>query len=230
VVDAVIREFKEEKFILGPDGGEVSLYMLGGDIESMEGMERGLVEYALNPDLVKHATRAALNKANKLDQFYIREGQDGIVWPIDFSSTAGSLISPEMFREFCLPAIKSRVKNLKSHGIRILKHACGNNVKLMDMFVEAGYEGYQAIQQTAGMNLGWLKETYGDRLVLWGGVNVETMVGGSPADVRSDVRKAISTLKPGGGHIFGTSHSIAIGTSYENFMAMVDEYHKSCSY
>ena len=29
---------------------------------------------------------------------------------------------------------------------------------------------------------------------------------------------------PGGGFILGPSHSIAKGTKYENFMAMLDEY------
>lgn len=229
-IDAVINTFKDEKFILGTDGGEISLYLLGGDIESMEGMERGLVEYLTHPEVVTRATEAAVNKANRLDRYYIREGQDGIIWPIDFASNKGPFISPTMFKELCLPAIKRRVKNLKSYGMRVLKHACGNNVELMDMFVEAGYEVYQSIQESAGMNLKWLKENYGDKIVLWGGVNVENLINGTLEDVRRDVRRAMANLKPKGGYIFGTSHTVAVGTKYDNFMAMIEEYLKTCSY
>ena len=100
VVDAVIKVFEGEKFILGPDGGEVSLLLLGD-------MERGLIEYATNPEVVKRAIDVALWEANKLDKFYIRKGQDGVMWGTDFASK-GPFISPKMFRESLLPAIKSR--------------------------------------------------------------------------------------------------------------------------
>lgn len=223
VVDAVINEFRGKKFILGPDGGEVGFILLGD-------MERGLIEYVTNPEVVKRAIDVALYKANILDRYYIREGQDGVAWGTDFASNKGPFISPNMFREFCLPAIKERVKRVKSFGMKVLKHACGNNTLLMDMFVEAGYDAYQSIQETAGMDLKWLKEKYGDKIVLWGGVNVENLVSGTPDDVRRDARKAMEILKPGGGYIFGTSHSIAVGTRYDNFMAMVDEYLKLCEY
>lgn len=223
VVDAVIEEFKDKKFILGPSGGEVSLLLLGD-------MERGLVEYVTNPDVVKRAIDVEVYKANILDNYYIREGQDGVAWGVDFASNKGPFISPKMFREFCLPAIKERVKRVKSFGMKVLKHACGNNTQLMDMFIEAGYDAYQSIQETAGMDLRWLKERYGDKITLWGGVNVENLVTGTPEDVRRDVRRAMEILKPGGGYIFGTSHSVAVGTRYENFMAMVDEYLKLCEY
>lgn len=80
------------------------------------------------------------------------------------------------------------------------------------------------------MDLEWLKRDYGEKLVLWGGVNVESLVSGTSEDVRRDVRKAMEVLKPGGNYIFGTSHTIAVGTKYDNFMVMVDEYLKLCEY
>jgi len=223
VIDAVIKVFKDEKFILGPSGGEASFLLLGG-------MERGLMEYVTHPEVVKRATEAAVNRANKLDKFYIREGQDGVMWGTDFASNKGPFISPKMFREFCLPGIKKRVRNVKGFGMKVIKHACGNNAQLMDMFVEAGYDAYQSIQESSGLSLKWLKENYGDKITLWGGVNVENLVSGGPEDVKRDVRKAMEILKPKGGYIFGTSHTIAVGTRYDNFMAMVEEYLRTCSY
>ncbi len=223
VIDAVIEVFKDEKFILGPGGEEASFFLFAG-------MERGLIEYIMHPKIVKRALKTAVNKANKLDKYYIREGQDGILWGTDFASNKGPFISPKMFREFCLPAIKSRVRNVKSLGMKVMKHACGNNTQLMDMFIEAGYDAYQSIQESSGLNLKWLKENYGDKITLWGGVNVENLVSGTPEDIRRDVRKAMEILKPESGYIFGTSHTIAVGTKYDNFMMMIEEYLKHCAY
>jgi uroporphyrinogen-III decarboxylase len=40
------------------------------------------------------------------------------------------------------------------------------------------------------------------------------------------VERAFRVAAPGGGFILGTSHSVAVGTKYDNFMAMLDAYHQ----
>jgi uroporphyrinogen-III decarboxylase len=96
----------------------------------------------------------------------------------------------------------------------------------MDMFIEAGIDCYQSLQTTAGMEIGRLKSTFGDRMCFWGGVAVETLITGTPEEVRKEVRTAFERAAGGGGFILGPSHSIAWGTKYENFMTMLDEYVK----
>jgi uroporphyrinogen-III decarboxylase len=61
-------------------------------------------------------------------------------------------------------------------------------------------------------------------------VAVENLVGGTPADVRADVRRAMDCAKPGGRFILGASHSVAVGTRYDNYMAMLDEHARLCQY
>lgn len=222
VVDAVIAALGNDRYILGPTGGEAGMILLGG-------MEYGLMAYALEPDLVRQAIAYATRQANLLDAWYIRPGSDGTLWGQDFASKHGPFLSPGMFREFCLPSIKERVRQVKARGLRVFKHACGNNWELLDMFVEAGYDAYQSIQASAGMDLAEVKARYGDRLTLWGGVQVEHLVSGTPEDVWQDARRAFEVGAPGGGYIFGTTHSVAVGTRYENFMAMLDAYHALAS-
>ncbi len=98
------------------------------------------------------------------------------------------------------------------------------------MFVEIGYDCYQSIQPTADMDIAEVKKKYGRKIALWGGVPVEEMVGGTPEQVRRSVRRAMEVAKPGGGFILGTSHSVAVGSRYDNFMAMLDEHAKLASY
>ncbi len=103
-------------------------------------------------------------------------------------------------------------------------HNCGNNIPLMEMFIGCGIDCYQSLQTTAGMEVGRLKEMFGDRLCFWGGVPVELLIAGTPEDVRKAVRTAMERGAPGGGFILGPSHSIAKNTKYENFMAMLDAF------
>jgi uroporphyrinogen-III decarboxylase len=224
ILDAVIQEFKAEKFICGPSGGSVGIVLLGG-------MERGLLELAANPDAVRAATAHLVRQQNLADAAFIHPDSDAVMWAEDLGYKTGPLIGPAMFRDFFLAANKERVRNVKGKfGKKILKHCCGNINMLMDFFVDIGFDAYQSIQPTAGMDICRLKKDYGDRIALWGGVAVEHLVGGTPEDVRADVRRAMACAKPGGRFILGASHSIAVGTKYDNFKAMLDEYAKLCQY
>ncbi|MDW7679637.1 MAG: uroporphyrinogen decarboxylase family protein [bacterium] len=224
IVDGVVQRFKHEKFICSPDGGEIGIVMLGG-------MERGLMELIENPQLIHAATAHFLETQNLSDEKYIHPEADAVLWGADFGYKSGPFISPTMFRDYFLEPNKARVKNLhQKFGIKVLKHCCGNVMPLMDFFIEIGYDAYQSIQATAGMDICELKKSYGDKITLWGGVSLEHLISGSQDDVRQDVRRAMNCAKPGGRFILGTSHSVAVGSNYDNYMAMLDEYHRWCDY
>lgn len=224
ILDAVIQEFKAEKFICGPSGGSVGIVLLGG-------MERGLFELAANPDAVRAATAYLVRRQNLADAAFIHPDSDAVMWAEDLGYKTGPLIGPAMFRDLFLEANKERARNVKGKfGKKILMHCCGNINLLLDFFIDIGFDAYQSIQPTAGMDICLLKKDYGDRIALWGGVAVEHLVGGTPEKVRADVRRAMACAKPGGRFILGASHSIAVGTKYDNFMAMLDEYTKLCQY
>ncbi len=227
VVDAVIGHFAGERFVVGPSGNEASMVLLGGDYE------RGLLEFALNPEAVLSAHRSALASGMLEDNFFIRPGQDAVLWGTDFSCNTGPMISPADFERFCLPNIIERTAAVHGRGLKVLKHACGNNTLLLDFFVQAGYDCYQSLQESAGMDIQDLRSRYGNKLALWGGVRVEHLIAGTTGEVRADVRRAfrVALETPGagsGGFIIGTSHSVAVGTQYDNFMAMLDEYQNMC--
>ncbi len=224
ILDAVVQEFKRDKFICGPSGGSVGIVLLGG-------MERGLLELAANPEAVRAATKSLVGRQNEADAVLIHPDSDAVMWAEDLGYKTGPLIGPAMFRDFFLEANKERARNVKDrYGRKILKHCCGNINLLLDFFIEIGFDAYQSIQPTAGMDICGLKRDYGDRITLWGGVAVENLVGGTPEDVRSDVRRAMACAKPGGRFILGASHSVAVGTKYDNYMALLDEHSKLCQY
>lgn len=224
IVDTVIKRLKNEKFICGPEGGEIGILMLGG-------MERGLMELIENPEAVKAATAFYLKQQNLSDEVFVHPDSNGILWGADFAYKSGPFISPAMFKEFFLEPNKARVKNIhEKFGKKVMKHCCGNNNALLDYFIEIGYDAYQSIQPTADMDICQLKKSYGDKITLWGGVALEHLISGTADEVRQDVRTAMQCARIGGRFILGVSHSVAVGSNYDNYMAMLDEYHKLCDY
>ena len=217
VWDYVYDQLGHERYIATPTGGVTALTLLNG-------FEEGLMKYVTQPDLIMAANRQSVARQNQMDSHYIRKGAPGALMEQDIAGSNGPLISPRMFREFCLPFLKERILHVKRYTSQVIFHNCGNNIPLMDMFIDCGVDCYQSLQTTAGMEVGRLKELFGDQLCFWGGVPVELLIQGTPEEVRQAVRTAMDRGAPGGGFILGPSHSIAANTKYENFMAFLDEF------
>lgn len=217
-VDHLLAELGGERYIpnIVPTTG---LILLGG-------MENGLMQYALAPEVVRAAARQHVIRQNALDEYNIRPGSTGVMFDNDMSGTNGPLISPAMFRAMCLPYFKQRAEHVSKFRDQLILHNCGNNIPLMDMFIDAGVDCYQSLQTNAGMEVGRLKQLFGGRMCFWGGVGVEALIAGTPDDVRRQVRTAMEAGAPGSGFILGPSHSIAKNTRYDNFMAMLEEFVK----
>jgi len=217
----VIDEFSDERFVLAP-GYLYAMVLLGG-------MEKGLTEYIANPRLVKAAAENYLAHDNAMSEKIFRSGFSGVLLGEDYGTTRAPIISPQMFREFCLPLIKARCQNVRQYVDYIFLHSCGNTLPLIDMFIEAGINCLQSLQADAGMDIGKLRESFAGKMFFWGGISVEILLTGSADDVRKNVKQACQKAKKGG-IIIGPSHSIAYGASYDNFMAMLDEFEKNCRY
>ena len=217
--DYLIDNMKDTRFIAGIPGGFKALPMIGG-------FENGLMAYYLNPDLIKAYYKYNQKLYVFLDRYYINKNIDQIFIEEDYGTTIAPFVSPKIFSEFCLPIMKERIKELKKYCDKVMIHSCGNTWELMDMIIEGGVDCYQSLQTGAGMDIRLLKEKYGDKMCFWGGVSVEKLIAGTMDDVREDVRYAMKYGTPDGGFILGPSHSIAYGTKYDNFMAMLDEYIK----
>jgi uroporphyrinogen decarboxylase len=218
VHDYVIEQLGGERYVAGTTGGITGMTLLGRNLEE------SLILYALQPEVIVAANRRSVCAQNLLDAYYIRPGITGVLMEQDTAGTNGPMISPAMFRELCLPYMKQRVAHVKQLVPQVIFHNCGNNIPLMEMLIETGIDCYQSLQTTAGMEVGKLKRLYGDRLCFWGGVPVECLISGTPAETRQAVRQAMDRGAPGGGFILGPSHSIAANTRYDNFMAMLDEF------
>jgi len=219
VWDYVYEQLGDERYIASPTPGLTALTRLGNT-------ETGLMLYGLRPEVVHAANRQRVARQNLLDPYYVRSHAPGVLVEQDMAGSNGPLISPRMFREHCFPYMRERMQQLKRHTPQVIFHNCGNNIPLMDMFIETGLDCYQSLQTTAGMEIGFLKERFGHALCFWGGIPVEHLIDGTTEDVRQSVRTALERGAPGGGFILGPSHSVAMNTKYDNFMAMLDEFER----
>ena len=138
----------------------------------------------------------------------------------------------ELFRKYILPGIEKQVHAVHNSGAYFIKHTDGLLLDILDDLVSVNIDGLQGIQRNIGMDFVRLKKEYGNVLCLFGGVNYETLVTGTPEDVRHEVRTAIDAASEGGGLVITNSNVVGAGTKVENYLAMreaIKEYGR-CRY
>ena len=223
----VVDKLGKDRFIFfrGISEFEVLSTFIGGNSEDF------FTFIALQLELAREAYDLYSEIAIAMARIAIAEGVDAIMPAGDFSDSTGPMVSPQSIRKIFLPGMKRISDFVHRSGVRVMSHNCGNNWKIMDILIEAGYEAYQSIQsKTADMDLKRLKERYGNKMPLWGGINLENLIEGTPEENREDVIYALKYAAPGGGFILGTSNSVAYGSQYDNYMAALDTLHKYGSY
>ena len=139
----------------------------------------------------------------------------------DFGGQTGPLISEKIFRRFFVPHLKRLAELGHQYGLKVLMHCCGGFYPLIPAMIEAGLDGIQALQPTCrGMNPRDLKNDFGGKILLMGGVDTQLLIEGTPEQAEAETRSVIEIMKPGGGFICSPSHDYLLPeTPVENVVA-----------
>jgi uroporphyrinogen decarboxylase len=189
------------------------------------GMERLLESYLLDPVFATSIGRMGIEYNKELHRLAIAEGVDLIVLGDDYAHKTGTIMSPALFREFILPGLTEVVGNIKAGGAYCVKHTDGNIWAILEDIVNTGVDGIGPLEPAAGMDLGKVKGTAGDRVCVVGNVDVDLLCRGSAEEVHKATRALIASVSPGGGHILSSGNSITSAVRPENFRTMVETAH-----
>ena len=106
-------------------------------------------------------------------------------------------------------------------------HTCGQNMELVPLYVEAGFDVLNPLEVKAGMDIFALKRDFGEVLTLWGGIDVRAIANPDPAVLEREIRAKVAMAKQGGGYVFSSDHSIPENVSlqqYEHMLELGREY------
>ncbi len=188
------------------------------------------VAHVTHPEYIKgifeRQCEIALENARLLWQAVGSRGEAVYVSGTDFGTQQGPFISLDMYRELYKPFHRRVNDWIHQHTTwKVFYHSCGSIVHLLDDLVEVGVDIINPVQcSAAGMDPAWLKETYGDRLVFWGGgVDTQhTLPFGTPEEVYREVQERLRVFSPGGGFVFTPVHCIQQNVPVENLLAMFE--------
>ncbi len=154
-------------------------------------------------------------------------GFDFLVAYDDIAYNSGPMFSPQVLRELFLPRLK-RLADVFT--IPWVYHSDGDLSRIFDDLLTLGMDGMNPFQPPL-MDIEKYKKEYGDRICIWGNVDlVYTLSQGTTAEVDAEVKQRIKKLAPGGGYILSSANSITDFCRPENVLAMVNARNKYGTY
>ena len=194
-------------------------------IWNFRGMENLLMDYYDYPDEVHALHRAVADTEIKLLHRAIREVKpDGYMISDDLGTQNALMMSPATFREFIKPYYTEIWGLCRQNDVDTWLHTCGNVSEIIGDLIECGLSVLHPIQKHT-MDWDEVAATWKGKIAFWVGMDVQdTLINGTPEDVRREVRLMRDTFdSPEGGFLYASGNGIVGGTPLENIEAYLNE-------
>lgn len=157
-------------------------------------------------------------------------GLPAFVYSDDMGHKTGPQASPKVIDEFFGPSLHRITEEAHRLGMKIIIHSCGNVNQLLELFADWGFDGVHSLEPTAGMDLANVKDRVGDRMCIFGNLDIAHVLSqGTREEVETAVKQAIQAAGQGGGFIMAMTNSHN-AVRVENTRWMIEATHRYGTY
>lgn len=234
-VDYAKKYIREYKDALERRNSDIGIICGGGCIfqtlyEFVVGMNDFMMMCYEDKTLVEDMLEISTEHFVTLFKAVVEAGADLIYPADDVAFKTGLFIPPKMFKQMWLPRIKRIIEPALEAGVPVAFHSDGKLDDLVDDLIEIGVDLLVNMDPYCTDYRDY-KKRYGSRIALWGNVDIEfPLAKGTPEDVEKEVIEQMKVLKPGYGYVAGSSHVFSNFIPHENFITMINSFHKYGEY
>jgi uroporphyrinogen-III decarboxylase len=135
----------------------------------------------------------------------------------DMAGKSGPLAGPKQVRELFVPYYRRIWDMLADRGARLFdQDSDGDMNAVIAAFLEAGVNCMHPMEPAAGMDIVTIREAYGPRLALKGGID-KHVIRRSRAEIAAELEYKIPPMVATGGCVLGLDHRIPNGTPLANY-------------
>ncbi len=157
------------------------------------GLEEIWYDVADDPEFVKRMSNRAVDAIIRLGLMVAEECEVDAIWITDDMGTQHApYFSPAAYRSIFKEPSSKMVKAFHEKGLKITYHSHGNVMQLFEDIVDVGFDSIDPLDSYDGMDLEVLKNHYGDRTVLKGGITC-TIGYMSRAELKDHLQEVVST-------------------------------------
>ncbi|MGO9308957.1 MAG: uroporphyrinogen decarboxylase family protein [Spirochaetia bacterium] len=169
--------------------------------------------------------------AKKVDEITVRQARRFLqfdrvqaLWgSVDMGFRTGLLLSPRDTRELVLSGHRRIAALAHEAGRLYLLHSCGNLADIREDLIDTVRIDGKHSWEDAIEPVTEAKMTWGSRVALLGGIDVDFLCRSTETEIRARVRRTAEVCMPGGGWCLGTGNTPANYVPMENYLAMIDE-------
>jgi hypothetical protein len=149
-----------------------------------------------------------VSAAVQIDQLFVHE---------DMAGRSGSLAGPKQVAEFIKPYYRRIWDMLRDRGARLFaQDSDGDMNGVIDAFMDAGINYMFPMEPAAEMDIVKIREKYGTRLAMMGGID-KHVIRRSSEEIVAELEYKIPPMVATGGCVLGLDHRIPNGTPMENY-------------
>ena len=202
-------------------------YHCGTGYDAMQNYIRSeqlLLLMAEDPEWIKEIVDAIARQALDGLKALVREGiqPDGLWTYNDMGYRNDCLFSPALYEQIIAPSDRERNEWAHAHGMQTILHSDGCIKKLIPHLIDVGFDCIQPLEVKAGMDVRELKRQYGDRLALFGGIDVRLMEDPDDSKIENEIREKFAVAKEGGGYLYHSDHSVPPTVSFEKYKFIME--------
>ncbi|KPL12238.1 hypothetical protein AMJ85_01525 [candidate division BRC1 bacterium SM23_51] len=137
-------------------------------------------------------------------------------------------LAPECFKRFVVPYVSEMVDLIHSRGARVRLHCHGRIGRVLDMIAETGSDAIDPCEAPpdGDIALAEVKKRIGDKVCIFGNIQLKVLEVGTAADVERTVRECMNSAKDGGGYVIMPTaapiNSPLARETEENYLRFID--------
>ena len=210
--DVYIQGLKERDFALLLYGSPIGFF---GILRFMIGEPDIYYWYYDNPDLLKDMAEYLCTMWLQIaEELTSKADFDWCYFFEDMAYKGGSLVGPDIFREFMAPYYRRIIDFARSRGIKYhIVDSDGYVEELIPLFLEVGMTGLQPFEVRAGNDIERVRKNY-PKLAILGGIDKTAFQ--STGEIDRELEK-VKRMLPKGGYIPYVDHAFPPDIGYEQY-------------
>ncbi len=221
--EKLIRE-KCERLVAQKD--KFTMYIIGFSLYerlwALHGIIESLIDFLEEPEFIEEVLDKIVEYNCKVVDIVAQYPIDCIFFGDDWGQQKGLIMGLPIWKQFIKPRLKKMYDHVKSYGMYVAQHSCGDCREVFPDLVELGLDIYNTFQPEV-YDIVEYKEHFGDKITFFGGISTQCILPfKTPEEVKEEMHRVMDILSVNGGYILAPTHAMPADIPPENVIAFME--------
>ena len=147
---------------------------------------------------------------------------DCVFFGDDWGQQKGLIMGYPIWNSFLKPRLRRLYNHVKSKGMFVAQHSCGDCSELFPDLIELGLDIYNTFQPEI-YDIEHFKRLYGNAITFYGSISTQRLLPfATPDGVKAEMHRIMDILADGGGYIIAPTHVMPADIPPENVLAFLE--------